>query len=542
MAVSDELRTRVQPFVAKYGTRLKFDMHLFEELTDVELIYAMSAKINEAVCFDNETREMMEAVQEEWRTYEANLTEKVDAAIDKIPSQVTDEVNRYTSSDEFQKQIDATVEPVVEKHTQGMQAQIDANKSAISGLQTAVAGKADASALGALTERVSTVEGTVSEQGESIATNTEDIAGLRTSLSQKADQSALTALTGRVTQTETKNSTQDEEIEALQEQVAGIAPTARLKNVIVIGDSWTNGTQGGDDVVYRFTDYMTNTGSFKHVYNRGVGGAGFGTSRETTFLQIAQAAKAANEPADAIIVFGGCNDDAEDVDAQVTATFNYLKSNWPKADLYFAHNINRNSLMANFLQVNSREAAAMTAGAAVIQGFPQVLRNMDNYFTPEKWHMTTQAYKYIGAVFCAVLKGCEMPLPSYMHSVTESGQWAPAGATFIHWQKTMDGPLCQNLIQLTTTQEVAVGGMLGRLNIEMIPPIATNNSIRCFAMFSSGSTQSISECLIDHQGNVTVSQTIPNGSAIHLQISYPQKSLQIIPVPNPIDVNSIDAL
>lgn len=172
MAVSDELRTRVQPFVAKYGTRLKFDMHLFEELTDVELIYAMSAKINEAVCFDNETREMMEAVQEEWRTYEANLAEKVDAAIDKIPSQVTDEVNRYTSSDEFQEQLDATVEPVVEKHTQGMQAQIDANKSAISGLQTTVAGKADAS--------------------------------------------ALTALTGRVTQTETKNSTQDEEIKALK--------------------------------------------------------------------------------------------------------------------------------------------------------------------------------------------------------------------------------------------------------------------------------------------------------------------------------------
>lgn len=154
MAVSDELRTRVQPFVAKYGTRLKFDMHMFEELTDVELIYAMSAKINEAVCFDNETREMMEAVQEEWRTYEANLTEKVDAAIDKIPSQVTDEVNSYTSSDEFQEQLDATVEPVVEKHTQGMQAQITANASAISGLQTAVAGKADASTVSALQAQV----------------------------------------------------------------------------------------------------------------------------------------------------------------------------------------------------------------------------------------------------------------------------------------------------------------------------------------------------------------------------------------------------
>ena len=475
------------PFVAKYCTALGYDMDMLRTMSAQELICAMSEKLNEAVCFDNATRDLVNE----------QIT-KIEAAIEGVPDQVSQEVDEFTSSAEFQEQLDATVEPVVEKHTQGMQAHIDANKSAISGLQTSV--------------------------------------------SKKADQSALTALTGRVTQTETKNSTQDEEIEALQAQVAGIAPTARLKNVIVIGDSWTNGTQGGDDIVYRFTDYMTATGSFKHVYNRGVGGAGFGTSRETTFLQIAQAAKAANEPADAIIVFGGCNDDVEDVDAQVTATFNYLKQNWPKADLYFAHNINRNSLMANFLQVNSREAAAMTAGAAVIQGFPQVLRNMDNYFTAEKWHMTTQAYKYIGAVFCAVLKGCEMPLPSYMHSVTESGQWTPAGAKFIHWQKTMDGPLCQNLIQLTTTQEVAVGGSLGRLNVEMIPPIATNNSIRCFAMFSTGSTQSISEYLIDDQGNVTVPQTIPNGSIIHLQISYPQKSLQIIPFPNPIDINNIDAL
>lgn len=475
------------PFVAKYCTALGFDMDMLRTMSAQELICAMSEKLNEVVCFDNETRDLVN-----------EQIPKVEAAIEGVPSQVSREVDEFTSSAEFQEQLDATIEPVVERHTQGMQAEIDANKSAITGLQASV--------------------------------------------SQKADQSALTALTGRVTQTETKNTTQDEEIEALQEQVAGIAPTARLKNVIVIGDSWTNGTQGGDDVVYRFTDYMTATGSFKHVYNRGVGGAGFGTDRETTFLQVAQAAKAANEPADAIIVFGGCNDDVEDVDAQVTATFEYLKTNWPKADLYFAHNINRNSLMANFLQINSREAAAMTAGAAVIQGFPQVLRNMDDYFTAEKWHMTTQAYKYIGAVFCAVLKGCEMPLPSYMHSVTESGQWTPAGATFTHWQKTMDGPLCQNLIQLTATQEVAVGASLGRLNIEMIPPIATGNSVRCFAMFSSGSTQSISECLIDDGGNVTASQTIPNGSTIHLQISYPQKSLQILPAPNPIDVNNIAAL
>ena len=495
------------PFVAKYCTALGFDMDMLRTMSAQELICAMSEKLNEVVCFDNETRDLVN-----------EQIPKVDAAIGKIPDLVSQEVDEFTSSAEFQEQIDGSVGPVVDRKVAGLQSQITANSNAISGMQAQVATKANQSDL---EELGGVVDRKVAGLQSQITANSNAISGMQAQVATKANQSDL---------------------EELGETVDGLAPTARLKNVIVIGDSWTNGTQGGDDIVYRFTDYMTATGSFKRVYNRGVGGAGFGTSRETTFLQIAQAAKAANEPADAIIVFGGCNDDVEDVDAQVTATFNYLKTNWPKADLYFAHNINRNSLMANFLQVNSREAAAMTAGAAVIQGFPQVLRNMDNYFTAEKWHMTTQAYKYIGAVFCAVLKGCEMPLPSYMHSVTESGQWTPAGATFTHWQKTMDGPLCQNLIQLTTTKGVAVGGSLGRLSVEMIPPIAKANSVRCFAMFSSGSTQSISECLIDDQGNVTVSQTIPNGSTIHLQISYPQKSLQILPVPNPIDVNNIDAL
>lgn len=142
------------PFVAKYCTELGYDMDMLRTMSAQELICAMSGKLNEAVCFDNETREMMEAVQEEWRTYEADLTEKVDAAIDKIPSQVTDEVNRYTSSAEFQEQLDATVEPVVKKHTQGMQAQIDANKSALTALKSQVAAKADKSALTELEQAV----------------------------------------------------------------------------------------------------------------------------------------------------------------------------------------------------------------------------------------------------------------------------------------------------------------------------------------------------------------------------------------------------
>lgn len=131
------------PFVAKYCTALGYDMDMLRTMSAQELICAMSEKLNEAVCFDNETRDLVN-----------EQIPKIEAAIDSIPAQVSQEVDKFTSSDEFQQQIYATVEPVVEKHTQGMQAQIDANKSAISGLQASVAGKADQSALTELEQTV----------------------------------------------------------------------------------------------------------------------------------------------------------------------------------------------------------------------------------------------------------------------------------------------------------------------------------------------------------------------------------------------------
>lgn len=131
------------PFVAKYCTALGFDLDMMRTMSAQELICAMSGKLNEAVCFDNETRDLVN-----------EQIPKIEAAIESVPAQVSQAVDEFTSSDKFQKQLDATVEPVVEKHTQGMQAQIDANKSAITGLQTAVAGKADQSALTKLEQTV----------------------------------------------------------------------------------------------------------------------------------------------------------------------------------------------------------------------------------------------------------------------------------------------------------------------------------------------------------------------------------------------------
>lgn len=112
------------PFVAKYCTALGYDMDMLRTMSAQELVCAMGKKLNEAVCFDNETRDLVNG-----------QIPKIDAAIESVPARVSQAVDKFTSSDEFQGQLDATVE----KHTQVMQAQIDANKSAISGLQTAVA-------------------------------------------------------------------------------------------------------------------------------------------------------------------------------------------------------------------------------------------------------------------------------------------------------------------------------------------------------------------------------------------------------------------
>ena len=116
------------PFVAKYCTALGYDMDMLRTMSAQELICAMSEKLNEAVCFDNETRDLVN-----------EQIPKIEAAIDSVPDQVSQEVDEFTSSAEFQEQLDATVEPVVEKHTQGMQAQIDANKSALTALTSRVA-------------------------------------------------------------------------------------------------------------------------------------------------------------------------------------------------------------------------------------------------------------------------------------------------------------------------------------------------------------------------------------------------------------------
>lgn len=131
------------PFVANYCTTLGYDMDMMRTMSAQELICAMSEKLNEAVCFDNETRDLVN-----------EQIPKIEAAIESVPAQVSQAVDEFTSSAEFQEQLDNTVGPVVDSKVSGLQSQITANANAISGLQTAVAGKADQSALTELEQTV----------------------------------------------------------------------------------------------------------------------------------------------------------------------------------------------------------------------------------------------------------------------------------------------------------------------------------------------------------------------------------------------------
>lgn len=91
----DVLKNSLNPFVARYGTRLNIDLDMFEQLTGVELVYAISAKVNEAVGFDNETREMVEEftkyIDGEWKELEETFdTNLVNTVSDKVDSLVSD--------------------------------------------------------------------------------------------------------------------------------------------------------------------------------------------------------------------------------------------------------------------------------------------------------------------------------------------------------------------------------------------------------------------------------------------------------------------
>lgn len=91
------------PFVAKYCTALGYDMDMMRTMSGQEMICAMSEKLNEVVCFDNETRDLVN-----------EQIPKIEAAVNAVPAQVTDEVNDYFESSGFNDTLNGKVDEAVE--------------------------------------------------------------------------------------------------------------------------------------------------------------------------------------------------------------------------------------------------------------------------------------------------------------------------------------------------------------------------------------------------------------------------------------------
>ena len=144
--------------------------------------------------------------------------------------------------------------------------------STISGIQTTLNGKADASALTALTTRVTNAENTITSQGNAITSLTSTVNG-------KADASALTALTTRVTAAEGTLTSQGNSITSVQATLGNIAGNGA--NLLPSQWSWLTSTtlpatplNAGTAVAgvavagalsgfgYKFTSSSTSTGLF----------------------------------------------------------------------------------------------------------------------------------------------------------------------------------------------------------------------------------------------------------------------------------------
>lgn len=313
-----------------------------------------------------------------------------------------------------------------------------------------------------------------------------------------------------------------EDLGKVKEDVSVLDKRTSDKVAVFMGDSWTVGTQGGDVSVYKYTDYIAASGVLGEVHNIAVGGSGFESSSGLTFMKQAQQAKADYPDADVICLLGGVNDDSNDVTAAADSLFGYLRENWPNADIYYCANMNRNSLIANFNAAYDRYAAAKRHGVVVFEGLPAILRNMDDYYTPEKWHMYTQAYKYIATVFIAMIKGVTPPLPRYTNK--PSSAFTPTKVSVTQWVKTRCGDMCTNLLELTATSSATTQDVIGKMDIEFIPPIADNGSARCQMNVSRGAENLVSYALISHEGNVTPAMALESGDVVHLLFSYPQTS------------------
>ena len=127
MGLDAKNKSVVWPFVTKYGTRLKIDIEMFQRLSGYDLIYAISAKVNELVRFSNETREIVEQIYDEWQDM-----------LQKLPDDIKQAAEDYFNSVDFQEQLSNVIDEAVSSATSGMQEQIDDVKESIDNLEQTV--------------------------------------------------------------------------------------------------------------------------------------------------------------------------------------------------------------------------------------------------------------------------------------------------------------------------------------------------------------------------------------------------------------------
>lgn len=88
------------PFVAKYCTALAYDMDMLRTMSAQELICAMSEKLNEAVGFDNETREIANGTDKYVKSYMGSDEWKndLDEAANGVAGQLEQQVSANTAA------------------------------------------------------------------------------------------------------------------------------------------------------------------------------------------------------------------------------------------------------------------------------------------------------------------------------------------------------------------------------------------------------------------------------------------------------------
>lgn len=236
------------------------------------------------------------------------------------------------------------------------------------------------SALGALTGRVTTLEGTVSGHTTSI-----------------------NSLTNRMTSAESSITSNSNKIKAL------IKEDWSARSVLFIGDSYLDGWNGTTSVK-TYADYINDYLHFGHYYKASQGGAGFSTPTSSHYLTRvqtwanSQSAATLNGITD-IYIMGGYNDinaTAEDIiegSFGINATVSYLKTKMPNAKItlgFIGRALYSDRSFANMTRcINAYIKGSFQAGVNYLEKSELCLHDY-TLFGADKIHPSSIGYNMLG--------------------------------------------------------------------------------------------------------------------------------------------------